>query len=427
MINLCNEDLSRYQKIYFKVETNKDFTGYSIGEEMVFTATLFADGVQVTAPFFKYTFTGDDGQTGSGYLAPKAGEAVYRASLSCAGMVRLVLEIADCDRNVVTADHITKFEGGALASAAEITTTAEEPKDFDAFWAEQLDLLAQCQPQLLSCEQIKSPREDFDCYIVKIDCIGNPATVATNATWATGILTVPKHAEKHSLRLQMLFQGYGIVSTTVNCYPDAVTLQVCAHSIEQLQEASYYTGESLGLVRYGMSEQENQRPECSYFRHMILRDVQALRFLKKHFGAEGERCEWAALWNGHDIDLNGGSQGAFQATAVSALCPHDVTTLDLWVPWFCDVAGNTQAERVKSVFRPVYTEGLRYFDTAFMARRVCAPKVTVLAGAGDDVCPMHGVQALFNNLQVEEAVLTFRQGMWHTEKATVAIDSVQKK
>ncbi|MBR6603833.1 MAG: acetylxylan esterase [Clostridia bacterium] len=434
LTSITELDISKCQKIYFKGETNKDFTKYEVGEEMVFTMTLYADNAQISAPYFKYTITGDDGYSTSGYADATSGTVVLKAKATKVGGVRVVVEPADADKKVISDTKITKFEGGAIAGAADVKTTYAEPLDFDEFWAGKLAELDECAPNLFSIEQIDSSNSNFDTYIVKVNCIGRPEMIATNATWTAGILTVPKNAAAGSLGFRLTFQGYGVSSAGRSNNNGYVTFAVCAHSMEQLQPSEYYNKATLGLNDYGFKVNENVDPNTSYFTYMLLRDVQAVRFLKKYFGTEGGEATfggvntgaWKGLWNGQDIYVSGGSQGGFQSVGVAAL-DSDVTYVNVNVPWFADVAGNTVSTRIQSTFRPTYADGLRYLDTALLAKRIKAPKVDITAGAGDPLCTMYAVQAIYNNLNVDNASLRFRQGGTHSSTNTYPIDFTQKK
>ncbi|MBR6602792.1 MAG: acetylxylan esterase, partial [Clostridia bacterium] len=434
LTSITELDISKCSKIYFKGETNKDFTKYEVGEEMVFTMTLYADGKQICAPYFKYTITGDDGFSTSGFANAASGTVVLKATATKVGGVRVVVEPADASKKVISDAKITIFEGGAIAGASDVRTTVAEPLDFDEFWAGKLAELDECAPDLFSLEQVTSSNRNFDTYVVKVNCIGRPEMIATNATWTAGVLTVPKNAAAGSLGFRLTFRGYGVTSAEKTYRNGYVTFAVCAHSMEQLQDSSYYNIGKLGLTDYGYIASENADPNTSYFTYMLLRDVQAVRFLKKYFGTEGGEASfggvntgaWKGLWNGKDIYVSGGSQGGFQSVGVAAL-DSDVSYVSVDVPWFADVAGNTIPSRIQSTFRPTYADGLRYLDTALLAKRIKAPKVDITAGAGDPLCTMYAIQAIYNNLNVDNASLRFRQGGTHSSTNTVAIDFTQKK
>ena len=429
--SIIDLDLADVTKVYFKCETNKDFTRYEVGEEMTFTFTLYSDGEQISAPFFKYSIEGDDGSFSDGFADATSGTATLKTKLTKPGAVRIVAEIADFAKTVISDSKITKFEGGAIAGALDIETTFAEPLDFDAFWAEQLTLLDECDPDLFYLEQVESTNANFDTYIVKVNCIGDPSLVATNATWTAGVLSVPKNAEKDSLGFNLTFLGYGVYTATRTYKDGYITFAVNSHSIEQLQPGAYYDTD-LGLKNYGWKDKENASPYTSYFRWMLLRDVQAVRFLQKYFGTEGgettfgglDISAWKGLWNESDIRVSGGSQGGFQALSVAALVP-EVTLCEAGVPWMADVGSNTVSTRIHTNYRPAYAEGLRYFDSSFMAKRIKG-NVVITAGMGDPTCPVYGVQAIYNNLKTD-ASIRFRQGQTHGQTNTYPIDFTHTK
>ena len=130
---------------------------------------------------------------------------------------------------------------------------------------------------------------------------------------------------------------------------------------------------------------------------MILRDVQAVRYLKT-------RPEW----DGENISLNGGSQGGFQATAVAALDP-DVSHLYTAYTWMCDI-GSAGIGRLPG-WQPDYTDALRYYDTINFARRVRC-NTSIDAGLGDNVSTPSGIIAMFNAMTCPR-MLSFTQNMTH--------------
>ncbi len=429
--SIIDIDTAAVEKIYFKCETDKDFTRYEVGEEMVFTFTLYADDEQITSPFFKYTMKGDDGQYSDGYADATSGTVILKTKMTKPGALRIEMEIADYAKAVMSDSKITKFEGGAIAGALDLNTTLAEPLDFDAFWAEQLALLDECAPDLFYLEQVESTNANFDTYIVKVNCIGDPSMVATNATWTAGVLTVPKNAEKGTLGFNLTFLGYGVYTATRTYKDNYVTFAVNSHSIEQLQPGAYYDTD-LGLKNYGWKDAENASPYTCYFRWMLLRDVQAVRFLQKYFGTDGGESEyngidtgaWKGLWNESDIRVSGGSQGGFQALSVAALVP-EVTYCEAGVPWMADVGSNTVSTRLHTHYRPNFAKGLLYFDSAFMAKRIKA-NVVITAGMGDPTCPVYGVQTIYNNLRTD-ASIRFRQGQTHGQTNTYPIDFTHSK
>jgi cephalosporin-C deacetylase-like acetyl esterase len=130
---------------------------------------------------------------------------------------------------------------------------------------------------------------------------------------------------------------------------------------------------------------------------MILRDIQAIRYLKT-----------LEEFDGKSITLNGGSQGAYQAIAVAALDP-DITYLFGAYTWLCDLGG-AYAGRI-SGWRPDHTEALNYYDAINFAKRIkCGCRID--AGLGDYTSPPSGVTAMVNSMNAP-VEFNMTQGMTH--------------
>ena len=450
--SILDVDAATTEKIYFKCETNKDFTTYAVGDEMVFTLTLYAQNTSkqveaLTAPYFYYSIRQDDGRSYYGFADATSGSAVIRTKLTSPGAVLLKVLPYDSAKKEITVmkgetNLVTPMNGGAIAGVSEITTTLEEPEGFDAFWAEQLELLDTCAPEMYSIEKLESwwGKDTYDAYIVKINCVGNSALISTGETYVSGVLTVPKNADPSTLKFNLGFQGYGVSACWISASAEYVNFVVSAHSMDPYEDADYYTalGRTLGVSDsdYGWSAAENADPYTSYFRYMLLRDVQAVRFLQKYFGEGGaapvgtdtalaaEVESWSGLWDNTNIRTSGGSQGGFQAIATAALVPQ-VTECAASIPWFADVGAQTVNTRISSGFLPSYADGLLFYDTANFAKRVKAV-VKIDAGAGDPTCPMWSIQSIFNNLTTD-ATLTFTQGRTHSRTNTVEINYTETK
>lgn len=112
--------------------------------------------------------------------------------------------------------------------------------------------------------------------------------------------------------------------------------------------------------------------------------------------------------DGRNLTIAGGSQGAFQATAVTALTP-EATQCELEIPWFCDLGGITIG-RIRG-WRPNWKAGLGYYDTVNFAKRIKCP-VRIEAGLSDWVCPPSGIWSLYNVLNVPKYMKMF-QGRNH--------------
>ena len=101
--------------------------------------------------------------------------------------------------------------------------------------------------------------------------------------------------------------------------------------------------------KYGLEDERNNNRERAYFLQMIMRDVQAVKFIMK-----------SDYWNGKYIDVFGMSQGGFQCIAVTSLMRDYVTSAIAEVPWMCDIGG-IEFGRMAGP-GPKYEQALDYFN-----------------------------------------------------------------
>jgi len=382
--------------------TEKDSLSYEIGEEIVFNISLTVNGKLASCDTFKWNIVGDDGKTTSGTASGESGMLRLKTTLENPGFV--MASVSAFDENGKEINEYIRFAGCAGVGIDTLDAYIEEPQDFDEYWAEALSELDTTPPEIIEMEEIAA-QAGFKAYKMKLDCVGD-TTKYTGNKYVSGYLTYPENAQPGSLKITANFQGYGVTSPVITYKDGYICFSVCAHSMEIGREDSYYSNiQSTQLQSYGMSTTINADPKNVYFRYMILRDLQALRFMREYFGENGRK-----LWDGKTIDLAGTSQGGFQAIALAAL-DKEIDSVELIVPWMCDVGGYTNGKRMGSALRPKLAEGIKYFDSVYFAKRINC-KVTITAGLGDIVCPPCGIMAFYNTLECPKT-LTFLQNRTH--------------
>ncbi len=382
------QDVPDDVEVYFIGETDKNPLEYEVGEEITFTVTLKADGETVSAPLFVYEIKQDGkGLVKRDHVNARDGSTVIKTTLDSPGFVSLYVAVTSASGAEIKG--VSPFNGGAGASVAQITQAVAEPEDFDEFWQAELARLDEVEPTVTIVKDLSEDYPGFNVWDVRIDCVGDPVS---------GYVTFPKDAEPGSLPILVGYTGYGVVPLTPSVSNNYIVFSVNAHSIENDREAAYYNTLARGeLISYGFNYKENLDRDKVYFKNMILRDVQAVRYLKT-----------LPEWDGENISLNGGSQGGFQATAVAALDP-DVSHLYTAYTWMCDI-GSAGAGRLPG-WQPDYTDALRYYDTINFARRVrCYTSID--AGLGDNVSTPSGIVAMFNAMTCPRT-LSFTQNMTH--------------
>ncbi len=373
---------------YILGNTNKGALDYELGEEMVFTISLYCNGEKVSAPGFFYTIEKD-------HTDEIIRETVYsdsdtvkiRTSLEKPGFVKIYA--AAISENGAEFRGVMPFNGGAAAGFDEISTAYEEPEDFDEFWDTQIKTLDAVLPNATVVNDLSEDYPGYNVYDIVIDAPITPVT---------GYLSIPKGALPDSLPMLVGLMDYGVFSIEPTCRENTIVFVINPHSIENGREDAYYEGFSSGrLYSYGFSRRENDNPENIYFKDMILRDIQALRYLK---GLEE--------WDGVTIELNGGGQGAYQALAIAAF-DKDVSYVYAAYPWLCDIGG-PDIGRIAGYY-PEYTEALSYYDAVSFANRV-ACELEIVAGLGDYFSAPSSVAALANSL-TNAANIKFYQGVTH--------------
>ncbi len=361
-------------RVYFVGSTEKNSLEYKKGEKMKFVLRLeSADGAELPKVRFAYERYGDDGLTDKG-MTELSDVFEYTTSIAVSGFVRLIVRA--CDENGKVIEGYEDFEGGACAGIEEIKQSGSIPDDFDEFWdrviREELDPVAPTELERVPFHCGDPGSVVFD---MKIACPGeNPVS---------GYLRLPKDAKENSLPIVVSFMGYGVDSAPIPSLGNSIQLSINPHGIINGQTPKFYRDlRATELAGFGFKNDENKNPDTVYFKYMVLRAIQAVRY-----------CKTLPEWDGKNIRLNGGSMAAMQATSVAAHEPG-ITELNISIPWLCDLRAIEYGRQ--RGWRPDPADGLDYYDTVCQASRVNC-NVTISAGLGDYVCPPSGEVALYKS------------------------------
>ncbi len=295
----------------------------------------------------------------------------------------------------------------AMAAAAvepdKITPSREAPMDFNAFWSEQKERLAEIplEAELVSMPALAGQPVEAELELFDLK-------VRTNAEWpVSGYYARPAGAAKGTLPAVLWTHGAGVVSANaVKALSGArkgfLSLDINAHGIENGQPKEYYEWlYSEGRLKdYRYQGRENR--DGMYFRGMFLRVVRAIDFL----AAQPE-------WDGRVMAVIGHSQGGAQALVAGGLDDR-VTFIGAGVPAMCDHTGMLR-RRIAGWPKlvpmlpdgkpdPVVAEVSRYFDAVNFAAR-CQADAVVSVGFIDTTCPPTSCYAAFNQLRGEVEIL----------------------
>ena len=410
--------LSNWSATYFNVTTNKNPVYYSAGEDMEFHFDLRNGTGGATCEYIKLEVKTDESPSAQTVMLDgSAGEATYKVSLENAGFAYITATACDASGNAYSGSEVAKV--GAGADIFDITASETKPVDFEAFWADNVAELMLIDPNIVEMTLI-AQTSTYKAYNVKIKAVDDSSVYSDGAThdYVAGILTVPVGASAKSCGIKIMLDGYAVKSGAVKYAENTIVFNPIAHSIDANSNSAYYTGYNNGdLNCYGglyTSGANTDRDEV-YFKNMILRDIQALRFVTDYFGADGEN-----LWDGETVRIEGASQGGFRTAALCALASDvgvEITSAYIDMAWLCDI--NAEANgRISSRFWPEFTySAMQYYDTVFFGYDIEC-EVEMRAGLGDDIALPTGVTALYNAIASSNKSITYVQNREHGSSGT---------
>ncbi len=376
-----------------RITTDKPDAIYKKGETITFTAELLKDGKP--APGLKLSYRLSENGNWDKFLEAKSDKQLTAtAKLDKPGWVSIEVFAIGPDgkklKNPKRKNVNLKAEIGAMVDPLEITESAPEPKDFDAFWKAQRELLDKIP---VEAERVEVPvpkkyKDNVVCYDVKVKCAG-PAPVS-------GYLTMPQNAKKGSLPATVSFHGAGVRSAYKNLKGGSsrIAFDVNAHGILNGQPKEYYDNLNKGVLR-GYRTQGKENRDTVYFKDMFLRVMRALDYVKS-----------LPEWDGKTLVVHGGSQGGAQAIVAAALDPQ-VTFCNAGVPALGDHAGRLAGRRpgwpcyvnkknLKDADLEVI-DAVKYYDHVYFAKRIRC-ETYFYTGFVDFVCAPTSVYAAYNNL-----------------------------
>lgn len=448
--------------------TRVDPLSYKVGDKIVFGFELKNGSTSYTAPYLYYKVQRDDGITETGYTAfDEKGVAVVTTTLTREGFAYITAYPVETEGSTTNMMGSTKFDGSAGADVTDIKTIYARPADFEAYWQDVLNQLTQDGCEIEYIYDLSDKVSGYYLYELQISCPEDTYwadklhRTSWGATYETSrpddnhvsaYLAIPKSASvSNKLGLSLAFTGYdwvipGTYSNTTGepnyaglCDANSIKLSVSAHSLSMphnvaadalssdvtngAYNANYYYKTLTN--KYGYSSWHGKEYDATkynnYFKYMIMRDVQAVKFLEKFFGETGGTSDiadvtsWAGLWNGTDISVSGASQGGYQSVAVAALCP-EVASFNVSVPWFGDESAKSPDSIRMKPTSPrdfAYVDGLRYVDIANLATLMNADTTGKIAmGLGDTLCPPSTILSIYNNLRCA-VTLTAYQNAGH--------------
>ena len=377
----------------FSAKTDKADAIYKKGEPVTFTVQLLKDKKPVSGVKLQYRLSAN-GDWGKMQSAVSDKPVVATTKLDKPGWVSIeVYAIGPDGKRVKKPKQKNQYlrgEIGAMVAPLEITESAPEPADFDAFWKTQREALNKV-PVQAERKEIAVPeklKNKTVCYDVKVKCAG--------AMPVSGYLCMPKNAKKGSLPAVVSYHGAGVRSAHKQHGAGTryIHFDVNAHGIENGKPAQFYADLAKGELKDYRHRNKTDRNRF-YFKEMYLRVMRALDYVKT-----------LPEWDGKTLIVRGGSQGGGQSIVAAALDPQ-VTFCYAAVPALGDHAGRLAGHRpgwpqlanrakLNDTDKKAIETG-KYFDNVYFAKRIkCESYFTT--GFVDFVCPPISVYAAYNNL-----------------------------
>jgi len=376
------DGISEENTLMFIGSTTKNALSYTVGEPIVFKIRAESDGNIISIPYIQYYVEGDDGEKSEGYVsASDDGWFYIETSLKRDGFVHLIAKA--CDENKEIIEEIDVFEGGAGADIDKIRCVTKTPDNYLDFWKDVKEEALSIPKEVIHHEELNAP-EGFVAYDIRLK--------TTAGDFVSCVYTHPKDAKEGSLKLACGFMGYGTTNAKPVFLDGYLYVTTNTHDIPNDQTPEYYDNiRQEKYASYGLKVEENQKPETTYWKKMFVRDMQSFFYFKDH-----------PLLDGKNYIFRGGSQGAMRACNMAAHTGYATQVL-IDVPWFSNLFGVKDDNRIKMPWGPWPEDGLRYFDTAIAAQFIKCP-VYIEAGLGDYICPPSTEMALYSNIKTPKKI-----------------------
>lgn len=273
---------------------------------------------------------------------------------------------------------------GAAISPEHIKASWQVPDDFDQFWDRQKARLADVplNPRLKKLKSLP----DYECFDLTVDCAGQRPV--------RGFLMHRKGIKAKSSPALVCFDGAGVRNSIARrilpfVENNFIVLSINAHGIENEQNTQYYSdlweNELAGYPQRGIIDGSLDKV---YFTDMFLRARRAIDYI---CGREE--------WDGRNLILYGGSQGALQCFAAAYLDSR-VSVICTEVPAGSDIAEGgwplgAKAHEMTPEQLEKTTRCAAYFDNVSFASKLSIPMHTSV-GFSDGTCPAYGIYAAFN-------------------------------
>lgn len=278
----------------------------------------------------------------------------------------------------------------------DITTIVDSESDFEAFWNESLNALADIEPDITLTEETREASAKTTLYRVEM--------TSWDGLRVRGWLEVPKQKGKFPTLIRV--PGYRSVREPIDRYDDMVIFSFNPRSHGESDDTTLEP--ELDFWVRGLYDHHDY-----FYRGAYLDCIRAVDFLMTRKEVDRKKI---AIW--------GGSQGGGFAFATAALddridlCIADIPWMSEWPGYFAithwpeisDWMANHPEQNWESMLRT-----LSYFDTKNMAERISCP-VIMSVGLQDDICPPMTSFMTYNLVKSNKEYTVYRDtGHWYPD------------
>ncbi len=309
-----------------------------------------------------------------------------------------------------------RYEGMATVGVDvdRIQPTTEDPKDFDAFWA---DAIAEARKVPLDPRMTLVPEKctaAVDVYHVSF------RNDRSSGSRIYGMLSVPRKPGKYPAVLHVPGAGVRPYGGT-RVADDIISLEIGIHGIPVNLPKELYDNLNNGALREYHSINKADR-DRHYYKRVYVGCVRAVDFIYT-----------LPQFDGETVGVTGGSQGG-ALSIVTAGLDKRIKFLAAYYPALCDYAGylHGRAGGWPHYYRhakpaPGEVETLAYFDVVNFARRVNVPG-WYSWGYNDLTCPPTSMYAAYNVIPGEKDLQLFLEtGHWTFPEQWSACNAWLKK
>ena len=298
-------------------------------------------------------------------------------------------------------------------SPDKIMPYTKEPKDFWAFWQDNLKDAAKYPLKFTKTPCPEYSNDKTDCYLVRIDLNRQHQVMY-------GLLMMPKNAKIGSYPVVLSPPGAGIKRikepNSKDYYPEhgVIRLIMEIHGQNPLMPEEYFEGvrsafdgRTKGYLYQGIDSRDHY-----YMKHVYLGLVRCIDFLTL-----------LPEWDGRNVITQGGSQGGALALITAALDPR-VTLCVANHPALSDMAaaaeegrphGYPHFSKQEGFLTPQHLQTLPYFDVCCFAPYIKA-QTYMTWGYNDNTCPPTTSYAVWNQLKCKkESLITPVNEHWTSD------------